>query len=440
MSATDELDRTSPTLRITALFTSTVFLIVLVASCVLRVEITARGTARIVPVDRVQVVQPEYPGAITQIRVRNGAKVAKGDFLISLDATPARAERMTLIEEETRLGREDARLAAFLAGIAAMREGGLPLPPDVTEDFEIDAVDETGMEEQKRLLSADLKDFADTLRRADARIEANSRESDVIQGRIAQTEAALEIQNERLQAVEKLLKRGAVSRSNYLDVRKLFDSLENDRIIAERQAEQKQAEAGVLQAEWQGLFSSRSSATLKRRDEIALRLAVLRQKQRALKERIAAAALTAPVSGTVEQLQIATIGGVVQAGQELLRIVPSDSALELEALFSNEDSGFLEVGQKVRVRLDAYPAERFGSAIAEITDIATDSIETGSSGRWGFAVSMKPEVAFLQSPSGQLALRPGMTASVDAITGERRLISYFIAPITAQFSRSLGER
>lgn len=90
MSATDELDRTSPTLRITALFTSAVFLIVLVASCVLRVEITARGTARIVPVDRVQVVQPEYPGAITQIRVRNGAKVAKGDLLISLDATPAR--------------------------------------------------------------------------------------------------------------------------------------------------------------------------------------------------------------------------------------------------------------------------------------------------------------------------------------------------------------
>lgn len=94
----------------------------------------------------------------------------------------------------------------------------------------------------------------------------------------------------------------------------------------------------------------------------------------------------------------------------------------------------------MRVRLDAYPAERFGTAIAEITDIATDSIETGSSGRWGFAVSMKPEAAFLQSPSGQLALRPGMTASVDAITGERRLISYFIAPITAQFSRSLGER
>lgn len=440
MSAIDELEHTSPTLRITALFTSAVFVIVLAAACILRVEITARGTARIVPLDRVQIVQAEYPGAITQIRVRNGAEVAKGDLLIKLDATAVLAERTTLIEEEARLLREDARLAAFLAGITAMREGGLPLPPDVTDGFKIDAVDETGMEEQKRLLSAELKDFADTLRRADARIEANSRESEVIQGRIVQTKAALEIQIERLQAAEKLLKSGAVSRSNYLDVRKLYDSLESDRTIAERQAAQKQAEASVLQAEWAGLFSARRNAVLKRRDEIALRLATLQQKKRALDERVAATALTAPVSGTVEQLQITTIGGVVQAGQELLRIVPGNSALELEALFSNEDSGFLEVGQKVRVRLDAYPAERFGAATAEITDIAADSIETGSSGRWGFVVRMKPEATFLQSPSGQLALRPGMTASVDAITGDRRLISYFIAPITAQFSRSLGER
>lgn len=440
MRMLDEPGGSSPTLHVTVLFSMAVFAIILIAACILRVEVTARGTVRIVPLDRVQVVQAEYPGSITSILVRDGVGVKKGDLLLTLDATAAVAKQATLVEEEVRLRRETMRLAAFLSRLAEMRDGGSP-----TRKF--DAGDllpggEDGDEEaaQARLLAAELNDFTDGLAGADARIDVNRRALDVLLGRVEQADAALAVQEERLQAAEKLIERGISSREAYLKVRAAYDDLQAEKHVVERQIAKTRAEASVLKTERAGLFSANQNRVMQRRDKIDARLAALRQERRALDERIAAAALKAPVSGTVEQLAVSTIGGVVQAGQDLMRVVPQDSELEFEALFSNQDSGFLKVGQSARIRLDAYPAERFGSMMAVITDIATDSIELGASGRWGFVVRLKPESDALQSPSGRLALRPGMTGNVDAITGDRRLISYFLAPITAQFGQSLGER
>ncbi|EIM72814.1 putative secretion membrane fusion protein [Nitratireductor aquibiodomus RA22] len=440
MRMLDEPGGSSPTLHVTILFSMAVFAIILIAACILRVEVTARGTVRIVPLDRVQVVQAEYPGSITGILVRDGASVKKGDLLLTLDATAAGAKQATLVEEEARLKRETMRLATFLSRLAEMRDGGSP--PRKFDAGDLLPGGEDGDEEavQARLLAVELNDFTDGLAGADARIDVNRKALDVLLERIEQADAALAVQEERLQAAEKLMERGISSREAYLKVRAAYDDLQAEKHVVERQIAKTKAEASVLETERAGLFSANQNRAMQRRDKIDARLAALRQERRALDERIAAATLRAPVSGTVEQLAVSTIGGVVQSGQDLMRVVPRDSELEFEALFSNQDSGFLKVGQNARIRLDAYPAERFGSMMAVITDIATDSIELGASGRWGFVVRLKPESDALQSPSGRLALRPGMTGNVDAITGERRLISYFLAPITAQFGQSLGER
>ncbi len=440
MRMLDEPGGSSPTLHVTVLFSMAVFAIILIAACILRVEVTARGTVRIVPLDRVQVVQAEYPGSITSILVRDGVGVKKGDLLLTLDATAAVAKQATLVEEEVRLRRETVRLAAFLARLVEMRDGGLPTRKPDARDLLTGGEDGDAEAVQARLLAAELNDFTDGLAGADARIDVNRKALDVLLERIEQADAALAVQEERLQAAEKLMERGISSREAYLKVRAAYDDLQAEKHVIERQIAKTKAEASVLDTERAGLFSANQNKAMQRRDQIDARLAALRLERRALDERIAAAALKAPVSGTVEQLAVSTIGGVVQAGQDLMRVVPQDSELEFEALFSNQDSGFLKVGQSARIRLDAYPAERFGSMMAVITDIATDSIELGASGRWGFVVRLKPESDALQSPSGRLALRPGMTGNVDAITGDRRLISYFLAPITAQFGQSLGER
>lgn len=439
MRVFDKSGAASPTLHLTVFISTAVFIIGLIAACLLRVEVTARGSVRLVPLDRVQVVQAEYPGSVTGILVRDGVSVKQGELLLTLDATSDEAQLATLLEEATRLKREKVRLAIFLSELVEMRDGKTTREPDghVLPPL---AEDDSDKAMQTRLLDAELRDFADGLAAADARLDVNQKALDVLLGRIAQADTALAVQEERLQAAEKLMKRGISSREAYLKVRSAYDDLRSERDVVERQIAKTKAEASVLKAERAGLFSANYNRVMQKRDKTDARLAALSQERRALEERVAAAQLRAPLSGTVEQLAITTVGGVVQAGQDLLRVVPKDSPLEFEALFSNEDSGFLETGQTARIRLDAYPAERFGAMMATITDIASDSIEVGGGARWGFVVRMRPDGDALQTPTGSLALRPGMTGSVDAITGERRLISYFLAPITAQFSQSLGER
>jgi hemolysin D len=101
---------TSPTLHATIWFTISVFAAIVVMACVFKVEVVARGQGKVVPVSRVQVVQPEFDGKITAIHVRNGSEVRQGEVLIELDTTDAEAELNTITAEMTRLRIERARI------------------------------------------------------------------------------------------------------------------------------------------------------------------------------------------------------------------------------------------------------------------------------------------------------------------------------------------
>ncbi|MCR4268898.1 HlyD family type I secretion periplasmic adaptor subunit [Nitratireductor sp. ZSWI3] len=432
----------SPTLHVTVLFTGGVFLVCLIAAALLRVEITARGTGKIIPVERVQVIQAEFSGPVTEILVRNGSKVEKGNLLLQLDATQASLERDTIVQEEQRLGVEMLRLESFLAGLAQadLVTGAVavaPFDPQVKEAGE--GLDPSFLEEQRQLLAAETEDAAVALRQAIARIEANEKAKEVTRAGIAKSDAAIDIQTERLEAADKLIRSGAASRAAYLSVLETYQDARKQREMLLRELDKQIATRSILEAERRAVLTARINRIRQRRSEIDGRLAVLLQQRRGAERKIAAARLTAPVSGTVEQMSLFTIGGIAQSGESLMRIVPDGGALEVEAVFPNQDSGFLHGGQAARIKLDAFPAERFGSVSAKVLEVSADSVET-QPGRWEFVVRLRPEADFLESPAGRFPLRPGMTASIDAITGDRTLLSYFIAPLVEQFGSSLGER
>jgi hemolysin D len=152
-----------------------------------------------------------------------------------------------------------------------------------------------------------------------------------------------------------------------------------------------------------------------------------------------AAKLIAPTSGIVDRLAVFTIGGVAEAGAELLRVVPSNIAVEIEGTFSNQDIGFMAEGQQANIRLDAYPSERFGFLKGSVTDIAADSAEVENK-QWSYIVRIAPDQAYLTVGEDRFSLRPGMTATIDVTTDDRRIISYFFAPIVRTNEDAMGER
>lgn len=441
MTDRTESDRVaSPTLHVTVFFTVSVFITVLIMSFVFKVEVVARGQGRVVPISRVQVIQPEFSGRIAGIRVQNGSSVKKGDLLIELDPTEAAAELGKVQAERDRLTIEAARISTmvFVLGLVpdsteflALARSHFSLPEELlNHPFAI---------EQRLLLDAELEGYLASLAQIRAREDANRKSEAVTSANIDRLAATIEIQAERLRAAELLRQQGTTSRSVFLDVQQAFTELERQRGVYVAELDQKTSERAALDSERRRIVADLKNTLLQRKTQIEARLATLTEEAKTASRRVAATSLTAPTAGVVDRLSVFTIGGVVEAGTELLRIVPTEIAVEIEGTFSNSDIGFLAEGQQANIRLDAYPSERFGFLKGSVTDIAADSTEVADR-QWAYIVRITPDQAFLSAGSDHFSLRPGMTTTIDVTTAERRIISYFFAPILRTLQDAMGER
>lgn len=170
--------------------------------------------------------------------------------------------------------------------------------------------------------------------------------------------------------------------------------------------------------------------------------------------------LTAPVDGVVQQLAVHTIGGVVSPGQLLLAVVPSDTHLEVEAMVSNRDIGFVHAGQQAEVKIDTFNFTRYGLLHGSVLSVSHDAItrerpqdkgndkiagaEATSSEPKGqelnYAARVSLERTTMQVDDKLVDLSPGMAVTVEIRTGSRRIISYLLSPLAQYRHDVLRER
>ena len=431
---------TSPTLHFTIFFFVALFFTILAISVLLKIEVVARGKGRVVPVTRVQVIQPEFSGRLIAINVRNGMLVKKGQILIEIDSTDAKVKLTTIKEEIDRLHIEMARINAMLEVINILGSNSsshiqfqsLFHPPK-------DLADHPFAHEQRVLFYSETKDIEEKIHQIHDKEQINTKIESVIMAKIEKLDQIISIQNQHYKSANKLFDKGVLSKSSFLDVKKQFLENVHQRKVLQKELEQKVAERKALETELKKLISDTRSRLLRRKAEIIARLAELKEQLRAERRRLEAAILRAPVDGIVNELKVYTIGGVAKAGEELLQIVPVDTEIEIEGIFPNSDVGFLKVGQQANIKLDAYPSERFGFLKGRVIDIAADSTKN-EAGQWGYVVRIAPESRYLKVGKDRLPIRPGMTATIDVTTDKRRLITYFFAPIVRTIQDAMGER
>ncbi len=435
----------SPLLHLTIWFFIFSFVSALVLSFILKVEVVSRGMGKIVPLSRVQVVQPEFSGRIHKIYVKNGDLVAKGALLIEFDKTDVQTEINKAQEEVSRLKIERYRLESMGNLLKKHNYANeksvskyLSHFHSATKKFK-NTKNTNYLKEQKMLLEAEVIEIKNSANRVNAQINSNKQSEKVIYAEIARSKAALKLEKERFIISKKLLNKRTISRASHLDALSAYTSLQKEQGIFKQRLEQIKSNERTLYAEKQSLISSRASLYLQRRNEIESRLSVLSEDMVLLKRRLSGLKLLAPVGGFVDQLKVFTVGGITIAAQELMRIVPNDQLSEIEAIFTNSDVGFIEKGQPVNIKLDAFPAERFGMLKGTVTNVSADAMEVPDVG-WGFVVRIKPDTPYLETKVAKYQLRSGMTSTVDIITGERNLISYFFAPLLKTIQDSMGER
>ena len=175
------------------------------------------------------------------------------------------------------------------------------------------------------------------------------------------------------------------------------------------------------------------------------------------------AALTAPISGTVQQLAVSSLGQVVTSGQPLMTIVPLDEPLEIKAMVANQDIGFVETGQSAVVKVDSFPFTRYGTIDGIVEKISRDAVDErdatelsdaiNAARQQGAPPSSPAKTQNLVFPAAirlakrsvdvdgkEVALMPGMAVTVEIKTGQRRAIDYLLSPLREVVSQTARER
>jgi hemolysin D len=414
------------------------------------IDIVASAAGKIVPSGRTKVIQPFETGVIRAIRVDDGQAVKAGDVLIELDPTVNAAERDHLRNDFLAERLNIARLRAALAG------GDDPLadfaPPADADPVLVGA--------QRALLLNQVTEHRAkiaALTRQQAQKEA---EQATTAATIHKLETMIPVVQQRVDIRKTLMEKELGSKLTYFET---FQQLvEQQEDLGVQKSHLHESEAAVA-----ALIETRAQAVAEYRHALSDDLAKAEQKASGLAQDLIKAEqktrlqlLTAPVDGVVQQLAIHTVGGVVTPAQALLVIVPSDSRLEIEAMVSNRDIGFVHPGQAAEIKIDTFNFTRYGLLHGEVLSISQDAVirdraqDRSNDRRLGaqdessepqgqelnYSATISLDRSRMQIEDRMVNLSPGMAVTVEVKTGSRRILSYLLSPLLRYQQEILHER
>lgn len=431
----------SPTIRLTTWVLVGLFATIVGGSYLATSEIVARGQGKIVPAIRVQLVQPQVDGKISAIRAKEGEPVRAGDILVQMDETAALSEIARVQVAIDRSSQETAVAASIVEPLSERN----PSDPGFIEAG-IEALSRRtagsleGRTETEEVIVTVLKALSDQVAEIDARINQLKAARDAQLIRVGKAKADRELVSRRLASTNALRQQGAVSELDHIEQLREFNATDSDATIAEWRLREMSAELDATTKQRTSTISGVRSTYRKQLADAEIALRGSRAELTAAQTHLRNLTLRAPVDGKVEGLSVFTLGGFIEAGATMMSIVPSGSDLEIEAFFDNRDIGFLEAGQRAFIKFDAFPAERFGIISGRVLSVGADAREDASTHKWIYAVRLELDRHAIRVGNRSITFSPGMTATVDVITGERRLIAYFFEPILKILQDSFGER
>ncbi|SHN24870.1 membrane fusion protein, adhesin transport system [Pseudomonas asturiensis] len=389
-------------------------------------EVTT-GEGKAIPSSKVQVIQNLEGGIVSEIFVREGQVVSKGDTLLRLDDTRFMSSRGESEVDRLTLTAQVERLAAEAEGRA------LTLPADVTSSAPQVAADEQALyQSRQRRLASEQRTLNEQLRQKTQELaEARSRQE--------QFRNSLGLVQQELDMSVPLVGSGAVSPVEILRLKRSAVEIRgsmNANTLAIPRAEAAISEIRSRVQESELAFRADAARELNEKRNDLARISAGRI---AIDDRMSRTTVMSPVRGIVKTLNVNTIGGVVQPGSDLLEIVPLEDNLLIEAKVRPQDVAFLHPGQKAMVKFSAYDYTLYGGLPARLELIGADTITDDKDNSF-YLIQVRTDSNHLGSASKPLLIIPGMIATVDIITGEKSVMDYLLKPVLKARAEALRER
>jgi len=391
------------------------------------VEEVTRGQGKVIPSSQVQIVQNLEGGILSEIHAEVGQIVQKDQLLMRLDEKRFSAPYQEFRIKYLALAAKAARLSAETS------EKEMIIPKEVAEENPLIA------ERERQLYNARQNELNTTIEILEEKAKQRRQDLAELKDKQVELNRTYALLKKEIDLTAPLVSQGAVSEVEILRLKRQSSSMLGE-ISANRLAmpriESQISEAIKEIASERLKFINDAKQEL---NDVEAQLDSLSASSVALADRLDRTAVRSPVYGTVKQVLVNTIGGVVQPGMDMVEIVPLEDTLLIEAQIKPSDIAFLRPKQKAMVKFTAYDFTIYGGLEAELEHISADSI-TDEKGNSFYSVRVRTQKNYLEGKGGRMPIIPGMVATVDILTGKKTILSYLLKPILRAKQTALRER
>ncbi|WP_174300586.1 HlyD family type I secretion periplasmic adaptor subunit [Caulobacter sp. S45] len=417
-----------PLPRVTALALVALLLTTLLWACLGKVDVVSAAAGKLIPAGGGKVVQPLETGTVTAIRVHDGEHVHAGQLLVALEPTEATADRDRLQDEVAGADLDVARLKATALGQSFTTPGGVN-------------TSEAAVGRQQA--AAARTELAEKLATLDRQIQQHRAEIGEAQAEVNRLAALLPIDEQAADVFVNLERKGYGSRLQLLQAQEKAEDTRRQLDVQRQKVPELQAQIAAEQQQRAETSAETANGELGDLSTATVKAASLRQQFGAAQAHLKTRTLLAPVDGTVQELAIHTVGGVVEPGQTLMRIAPSGVGVEVEAKLANRDVGFVRAGMPAVVKVETFPFTRYGVIPGVVSDVSEDAVSDkrpDGSEELSYLMHVRLSRDTMSIDGRLVRLEPGMAVGAEVKTAKRRVIAYVLSPIAKSVQEAGRER
>ncbi len=382
---------------------------------------------------RNKVVQHLEGGIVREIDVQEGDTVKPGKVLFRLDRTRAQAQTDQLQGELDSLRAMAARLSSERDGLPNVQ-----FPADLEQRRHADGEVERILAGQERLFQARQEALVSERNVLISRISQFKDEIGGLDAQRKAAEAQINLLEDEIRVVRMLVSAGQERKPRLLALERDEEKLDGDRGNAIALMARARQNIGETQLRISQLDVQRLNQAVTDLRDTETKIYDTSEKLRAAKDVLDRTVVRAPIAGTVVKLNLHTLGGVVQPGENLMEIVPSDDRMLIDAHLRPNDIASVKVGQTAEVRLNAYSQRRMPMVLGKVVEVSADALRERSDMPPYYLVRVAVDKESL-AKAPNVRLSPGMPAEVMVVTGKRTLLDYLLMPITTSIRHGLTE-
>ena len=391
---------------------------------VAEVDTVTRGQGKVIPSRQVQILGSQDGGVITDILVREGDRVDRGQMLIKLDPT----------RSQSSLGENRAQLVGLQVKVA--RLNALVENEPFRPTNEMVSIAPEVVKQEVELYETSLAELSVQQRIADQQLTQRREELNELTARESQLATEYRLADQELSGTKPMLASGAVSEVEVLRLEREVNKAQGE--LKQTRAQIERVRATIAEAEEKRLgveleFANRAREEL---TDTVTKINALTEAAAGLSDRVRQTNLVSPVAGTIKQLLYNTVGGIVLPGRDIVELIPADDTLLVEVRIRPQDIGFLAPGQDANVKVTAYDFVVYGGLEGQVEQIGADTV-LDEEGNAFYEVTVRTKSADLGADK---PIIPGMTVEVDVLTGKKTVLAYLLKPVLRARQRALSER